>query len=122
MKVLDNISNIKINNNEIELVKHNGYVLWQLDTNKYIIAFTWSAPADGIPDITPSTAPYTITDENLTRTIEFKNASNLPTEVSFYNASTLTSIDKLELKEDKILVKILMNLWLMLQIIIMVWG
>lgn len=30
--------------------------------------------------------------------------------------------DKLETKENKILAKIFMNLWLMLQIIIMVWG
>lgn len=30
--------------------------------------------------------------------------------------------DKLETKEDKILAKIFINLWLMLQIIIMVWG
>lgn len=32
------------------------------------------------------------------------------------------AIDRLELKEDKFLAKIFMNLWLMLQIIIMVWG
>ena len=30
--------------------------------------------------------------------------------------------DKAETKENKILAKIFMNLWLMLQIIIMVWG
>lgn len=32
------------------------------------------------------------------------------------------AINKLESKEDKFLSKIFMNLWLMLQIIIMVWG